>query len=186
MTISHHDHQPSYLSAFIPFIHDANLPSVIMTISHHTYHPSCNSSMMPICHQTPPLSPLPLCLSAIMSISHPPSASQKSCPSAIIPKSHYANQPPCPPPSANMPITHHLPLKNYAHQPSYLKAIMPISHHAPPPFSLSSKSATMIPPLPSPIIFIGHHANQPPCPYPLFHYSNQLSRAFNITNHLPS
>ena len=151
MTISHHDHQPSYLSAFIPFIHDANLPSVIMTISHHTYQPSCNSSMMPICHQTPPPSPLPLCLSAIMSISHPP-----------------------------------LPLKNHAHQPSYLKAIMPISHHAPPPFSLSSKSATMIPPLPSPIIFIGHHANQPPCPYPLFHYSNQLSRAFNITNHLPS
>ena len=36
--------------------------------------------------------------------------------------------------SANMPVSHHLPLKNHAHQPSYLKAIMPISH-LPPPFS---------------------------------------------------
>ena len=146
MTISHHDHQPSYLSAFIPFIHDANLPSVIMTISHHTYQPSCNSSMMPICHQTPPPSPLPLCLSAIMSISHPPSASQKSCPSAIIPKSHYANQPPCPPPFsqyANNPSSASqklcpsaiIPKSHYANQPPCsppLQPIKQISHHDPP------------------------------------------------------
>ena len=116
------------------FIHDANLPP-----------------------NTPP-SPLPLCLSAIMSISHPPSASQKSCPSAIIPKSHYANQPPCPPPSANMPITHHLPLKNYAHQPSYLKAIMPISHHAPPPLQPIKQISHHDPPSPLP-----HHIHWPSC-----------------------
>ena len=167
MTISHSSmmpicHQSSGPSAIMQFIHDANLPP------------------------NPPPLPLPLCHHAIMSIIHHPlplknHAHLPSYLKAIMPISHLA-----PPPSANMPITHHLPLKNYAHQPSYLKAIMPISHHAPPPFSLSSKSATMIPPLPSPIIFIGHHANQPPCPYPLFHYSNQLSRAFNITNHLPS
>ena len=157
-----------------------------MTISHHTYQLSCNSSMMPICHQPPPLrlchyAYQPSCQSATPPLPLKNHAHLPSYLKAIMPISHLA-----PPPSANMPITHHLPLKNYAHQPSYLKAIMPISHHAPPPFSLSSKSATMIPPLPSPIIFIGHHANQPPCPYPLFHYSNQLSRAFNITNHLPS
>ena len=111
MTISHHDHQPSYLSAIMPFIHDANLPpnppplplplclSAIMSISHpplplknHAHQPSYLKAIMPISHLAPPFSQY---------ANNPSSASQKLCPSAIIPKSHYANQPPCfPPPSA--------------------------------------------------------------------------------------
>ena len=186
MTISHHDHQPSYLSAFIPFIHDANLPSVIMTISHHTYQPSCNSSMMPICHQTPPLPRLchyayqPSCQSATPPLPLKNHAHLPSYLKAIMPISHlappfsqYANNPSsasqklCP--SAIIPKSH------YANQPPCsppLQPIKQISHHDPPS------------PLP-------HHIHWPSCqsatvPLPLFHYSNQLSRAFNITNHLPS
>ena len=100
MTISHYDHKPSYLSAIMTFIHDANRPPYPLPL------------------------PLPLCQSAIMSISHP------LCLSEIRPIKHHTYKPLCqsatlPPPlqllcqSAIMLISHH------AYQPLCLSATMP-------------------------------------------------------------
>ena len=89
MPINHHDDQPSYLSAIMPFIHDANLPPYpirksnsrianvcpfvslsvskttqplrIITISHYAYQPSCSSTIKTIMPIQPSftLHPLP-------------------------------------------------------------------------------------------------------------------------------
>ena len=115
MTISHHDHQPSWASAIMSISHhehQPSWPSAIMTISHHDHQPFIHDANLP---------------SVIRTISH--HAIHPWCQSATKP-------PPLPLPlchHAIMSIIHHpLPLKNHAHQPSYLKAIMPISHLPPP------------------------------------------------------